>query len=240
VLDQLVSIVFDKRHARTARVEATHAQLSALLAGGVEPAIEEHGGRIVKNTGDGFLAEFPSAVEAVRAAMQFQTRIDHLTIGDLEDGRIAFRVGVNIGDVIVEPHDIFGDGVNIAARLERIAGDGADVEGRGRGAQGGSGAMPGGVDGAMGRAAIAAERLDEFISSMRGTGVLKEIRLFREPLRHTAAPLLSSSTLRLVPAAIVPWATMAPPLQRLGLHSGPLDLGQMRVAWLRRRARYRQ
>jgi TolB-like protein/class 3 adenylate cyclase len=101
--------------------EATHAKLTALLADGVEPAIAEHGGRIVKNTGDGFLAEFPSAVEAVRAALQFQTRIKELTIGELEDRRIAFRVGVNIGDVIVEAHDIFGDGVNIAARLESIA-----------------------------------------------------------------------------------------------------------------------
>ena len=101
--------------------ETTHAKLTALLADGVEPAIAEHGGRIVKNTGDGFLAEFPSAVEAVRAAVQFQTRIKELTIGEVEDRRIAFRVGVNIGDVIVEPHDIFGDGVNIAARLESIA-----------------------------------------------------------------------------------------------------------------------
>ena len=101
--------------------EATHAKLRALLAETVEPAIAEHGGRIVKNTGDGFLAEFPSAVEAVRAAVQFQTRIKELTIGELEDRRIAFRVGVNIGDVIVEAHDIFGDGVNIAARLESIA-----------------------------------------------------------------------------------------------------------------------
>jgi TolB-like protein/class 3 adenylate cyclase/Tfp pilus assembly protein PilF len=101
--------------------EATHAKLTALLAAGVEPAIAEHGGRVVKNTGDGFLAEFPSAVEAVRAAMQFQTRIKELTIGDVEDRRIAFRVGINIGDVIVEPHDIFGDDVNIAARLESIA-----------------------------------------------------------------------------------------------------------------------
>ena len=101
--------------------EATHAKLTALLADAVEPAIAEHGGRIVKNTGDGFLAEFPSAVEAVRAAVQFQTRIKELTIGDAEDRRIAFRVGINIGDVIVEPHDIFGDGVNIAARLESIA-----------------------------------------------------------------------------------------------------------------------
>src|SRR5450432_4206137 len=84
--------------------EATHARLTALLADGVEPAIANHGGRIVKNIGDGFLAEFPSAVEAVRAAVQFQARIEELSIGDLEDRRIAFRVGVNI-----------------AARLEGIA-----------------------------------------------------------------------------------------------------------------------
>ena len=101
--------------------ESTHARLTALLADIVTPAIAEHGGRIVKSTGDGLLAEFPSAVEAVRAAVQFQTRIHELTIGDPEDRRIAFRVGINIGDVIVEPHDIFGDVVNIAARLEGIA-----------------------------------------------------------------------------------------------------------------------
>jgi class 3 adenylate cyclase len=101
--------------------EATHAKLTALLADAVAPAIADHGGRIVKNTGDGFLAEFSSAVEAVRAAMQFQTCINDLTIGDAEDRRIALRVGINVGDVIVEQHDIFGDGVNIAARLESIA-----------------------------------------------------------------------------------------------------------------------
>src|SRR5207244_4474785 len=101
--------------------EATHAKLGSLLADEVAPAISEHGGRIVKNTGDGFLAEFPSAVEAVRAALQFQTRVKELTAGEAEDRRIAFRVGINVGDVIVEPHDIFGDGVNIAARLESIA-----------------------------------------------------------------------------------------------------------------------
>lgn len=101
--------------------EATHAKLTALLTDAVDPAIAEHGGHVVKNTGDGFLAEFPSAVEAVRAVMQFQTRIKELTIDDPEDRRIAFRVGINIGDVIAEPNDIFGDGVNIAARLESIA-----------------------------------------------------------------------------------------------------------------------
>jgi TolB-like protein/Flp pilus assembly protein TadD len=101
--------------------EATHAKLAALLTDAVAPAIAEHGGRVVKNTGDGFLAEFPSAVEAIRAAVQFQARVNELTTGDVEERRIVFRVGVNIGDVIVEPHDIFGDGVNIAARLESIA-----------------------------------------------------------------------------------------------------------------------
>ena len=101
--------------------EATHSKLTALLMDGVQPAIAEHGGRIVKNTGDGFLAEFPSAVEAVRAAVQFQTRVKELTIADADDRRIAFRVGINVGDVIVEPHDVFGDDVNIAARLESIA-----------------------------------------------------------------------------------------------------------------------
>src|SRR6476620_4405372 len=78
--------------------EATHAKVTALLADGVEPAIVEHGGRIVKNTGDGFIAEFPSAVEAVRAAIQFQFRVEELTTGDVEDRRITFRVGINIGD----------------------------------------------------------------------------------------------------------------------------------------------
>jgi TolB-like protein/class 3 adenylate cyclase len=101
--------------------EATHARLTALLTQAIEPAITEHGGRIVKASGDGFLAEFPSAVEAVRAAVHFQDDVRELTIGDADDRRLVFRVGINIGDVIVDAHDIFGDGVNIAARLEGIS-----------------------------------------------------------------------------------------------------------------------
>src|ERR1700737_4368642 len=100
--------------------ETTHARLTALLTNAIEPVIAEHGGRIVKNTGDGFLAEFPSAVEAVRAAIHFQNNVRELTIDDADDMRLVFRVGINIGDIIVEAHDIFGDGVNIAARLEGI------------------------------------------------------------------------------------------------------------------------
>jgi len=101
--------------------EGTHTRLTALLGDIVAPAIAEHGGRVVKHTGDGFLAEFPSAVEAVRAALHFQSSIRDRTAGEPEDKRLVFRVGINIGDVIVEAHDIFGDGVNIAARLEGIA-----------------------------------------------------------------------------------------------------------------------
>lgn len=101
--------------------EATFARLTALLTDTVMPAIAQYGGRVVKNTGDGFLAEFPSAVDAVRAATQFQDRVHQLTIDDAADRRLVFRVGINIGDVIVGAHDIFGDGVNIAARLEGIA-----------------------------------------------------------------------------------------------------------------------
>jgi TolB-like protein/class 3 adenylate cyclase/Flp pilus assembly protein TadD len=101
--------------------ETTHARVTTLLAEVVLPAIAAHGGRVVKNTGDGFLAEFPSAVDAVRSAVQFQDRVFELTIDDAEGSRIQFRVGINIGDVIVGTHDIFGDDVNIAARLEGIA-----------------------------------------------------------------------------------------------------------------------
>lgn len=100
--------------------EATHCRLTELFANIVTLVISEHGGRIVKNTGDGLLAEFPSSVEAARAALQFQRRINDLAAGDLVDKRICFRVGINIGDIIIEPHDVFGDDVNIAARLESI------------------------------------------------------------------------------------------------------------------------
>lgn len=101
--------------------EATHSRVTALLTNTVMPAIAEYGGRVVKHTGDGLLAEFPSAVEAVRAAMAFQDSVYKFSVGEPPDQRILFRVGINIGDVIVGAHDIFGDGVNIAARLEGIA-----------------------------------------------------------------------------------------------------------------------
>jgi len=101
--------------------EGTHERLKAHLRELVDPKIEEHRGRVVKNTGDGLLAEFPSVVDAVRCAVEIQRAMIDRNVDTPEDKRVSFRIGVNLGDVIVEPEDIFGDGVNIAARLEALA-----------------------------------------------------------------------------------------------------------------------
>jgi adenylate cyclase len=87
----------------------------------IEPKIAEHNGRIVKLMGDGLLAEFPSAVEAVRCAVQIQHFMAERNATVLDDRRITFRIGINIGDIVVEGDDIYGDGVNVAARLEGVA-----------------------------------------------------------------------------------------------------------------------
>ena len=101
--------------------EATHARVTSLMTNRILPVIAEHGGHIIKHTGDGFLAEFQSAVDAVRSAMQFQGEVYRLAVSEAPEERILFRVGIHIGDIIVDTNDIFGDGVNIAARLEGIA-----------------------------------------------------------------------------------------------------------------------
>jgi TolB-like protein/class 3 adenylate cyclase len=87
----------------------------------VTPIVTEHGGRIVKTTGDGLLLEFPSVVAAVECAVAMQTLMAERNAGLGEDERMLFRIGVNLGDVLIEGDDILGDGVNIAARLEGIA-----------------------------------------------------------------------------------------------------------------------
>lgn len=99
----------------------TLAALKALRFDLIDPSIAAHGGRIVKTTGDGLLLEFPSAVDAMQCVIAIQTAMAERTAGVPEDRRIAFRIGVNLGDIIIDGDDIFGDGVNIAARLEGIA-----------------------------------------------------------------------------------------------------------------------
>src|SRR5439155_8098339 len=101
--------------------EGTLARLKALRRELADPKIKEHRGRIVKTTGDGLLIEFASVVDAVRCAVEVQRGMAERNADVPPDGRIEFRMGINIGDIIREGRDIFGDGVNIAARLEGLA-----------------------------------------------------------------------------------------------------------------------
>jgi adenylate cyclase len=101
--------------------EGTLAALKALRAELIDPKLEEHNGRIVKLMGDGMLAEFPSVVDAVRAAVESQQAVAARNAELPQDKRIEFRVGINLGDVVIDGDDIYGDGVNVAARLEGLA-----------------------------------------------------------------------------------------------------------------------
>jgi adenylate cyclase len=101
--------------------EGTLANLKSLRKSLVDPCIAAHRGRIVKTTGDGMLAEFASAVDATRCAIEIQRGMVVQNADAPQDTRIEFRIGIHVGDIIIDDNDIFGDGVNIAARLEGIA-----------------------------------------------------------------------------------------------------------------------
>jgi adenylate cyclase len=101
--------------------EGTLGKLKALRKTLVDPKIVEHRGRVVKTTGDGMLVEFASVVDAARCAVEVQRDMAVQNADVPQDSRIEFRIGVHVGDVIIDDDDIFGDGVNIAARLEGIA-----------------------------------------------------------------------------------------------------------------------
>src|SRR6202453_4063459 len=115
-------------YSRLARAdeERTLARLRALLGDLIEPAIAAHRGRIVKRTGDGFIAEFRSVVDAARCAIEVQSGMVQRNTVAPADRRIDFRIGIHLGDVVEEVDgDLMGDGVNIAARIEGIAKPGA-------------------------------------------------------------------------------------------------------------------
>ena len=104
--------------------EGTHERFKAHLDELIDPKIRKHHGRIVKTTGDGVLAEFASVVDAVRCAGEIQRAMTDRDLDLAEERRLLFRIGVNLGDVIADGDDIYGDGVNIAARLEGLAAPG--------------------------------------------------------------------------------------------------------------------
>ena len=101
--------------------EGTLAALKQLRRELADPKIKEHRGRIVKTTGDGLLVEFASVVDAVRCAVEVQQEMAERNVGVPEEQRIQFRIGINLGDIIKDGRDIYGDGVNVAARLEALA-----------------------------------------------------------------------------------------------------------------------
>jgi adenylate cyclase len=101
--------------------EGTHVRLSVYVKESIEPKIDEHGGRLIRTTGDGFLVEFDSAADAVCCALEIQDELAEHDAGVDRERRLQFRIGVNIGDVIVDDCDIYGNSVNIAARLEGLA-----------------------------------------------------------------------------------------------------------------------
>ena len=101
--------------------EGTLERLRALRRELLDPKITEHRGRLVKTTGDGLLVEFGSVVDALRCAVEIQREVAGRSPGIAPDKRIEFRIGINVGDIVVEDGDIFGDGVNVASRLEGLA-----------------------------------------------------------------------------------------------------------------------
>src|SRR5271169_587969 len=101
--------------------ESTLAALKTLRRELIDPKVKEHHGRIVKTTGDGALVEFASVVDAVRCAVEIQREMIDRNADIPTERRIAFRIGINLGDIIIDEGDIYGDGVNVAARLEALA-----------------------------------------------------------------------------------------------------------------------
>src|SRR5438105_10963505 len=101
--------------------EGTLNRLRSIRTELIDPKITENRGRIVKTTGDGLLVEFSSVVDALRCATEWQRGMAERNADEPPTSRIEFRIGINVGDIVVEDGDIFGDGVNVAARLEGLA-----------------------------------------------------------------------------------------------------------------------
>jgi adenylate cyclase len=151
--------------------EGTLAALRAVRRELADPKIAEHRGRIVKTTGDGLLAEFASVVDAVRCAVELQREMITRNAAEPAERRIEFRMGINVGDVIIEDGDIFGDGVNIAARLEALA-------------------EPGGICLSAAAHEQVRDRLNiafDDLGEQQVKNITRPVRVFRVTLTHPAA-----------------------------------------------------
>jgi len=156
----------------------TRVRFRALQKDLFEPSVGSHGGRIIKTMGDAFLLEFPSAVEAVSCAIEVQRELEALENDRTEDQRIQFRIGINVGDIIVEGDDIHGDGVNVAARLEKKSESGGILI---------SGTVH---DQVVGKLDIAFEDMGE----VEVKNMARPVRVFRVLLDGNAAPAVKNKT----------------------------------------------
>ena len=191
----LVADVVGYSRLMEADEEGTRARLRSLHSELIDPRIAADGGRIVKTMGDGILVEFPSAVDAVRSALVIQEALRRRNADVFEEARVDFRVGINVGDVIVEGEDIHGDGVNVASRLEGLCGPGEVYV---------SGTV---YDQAAGKLAASFEDLGE--KSVKN--IEKPVRVYRarvEPnadarpeqhTEHTLPPLLEKPSIAVLP-----------------------------------------
>ena len=176
----------------------TLERLKALRRELLDPKIAEHTGRLVKTTGDGLLVEFGSVVDALRCAVEVQREMAGRNAGVPPDNRIEFRIGINVGDIVVEDGDIFGDGVNVAARLEGLA-------------------EPGGICVSARVQEDAAGKLDlafEDIGEQQLKNIARPVRVYR--VRHEAAdPAHDAATAPALPLpdkpsiAVLPFANMS-------------------------------
>jgi adenylate cyclase len=123
----LAADVVDYSRLTEVAEESTHTRLRAIRVGIIDPCIVSHRGRVIRNTGDGFIATFDSTIDALRCSFEIQREIAENEAAEPPDRRIQVRIGLNVGDVIIEPEDIYGTSVNVAARLEQYAPPGGIV-----------------------------------------------------------------------------------------------------------------
>jgi TolB-like protein/tetratricopeptide (TPR) repeat protein len=174
--------------------EGTLTQLKALRRGLVDPKIEEHRGRIVKTTGDGMLVQFASVVDALRCAIEIQRRMVERNAETPGEKRIEFRMGINVGDIIIDGDDIYGDGVNVAARLEGLS-------------------EPGGICVSRGVREQVLDKLDlsfEDAGEQQLKNIARPIRVYRVRLNQTVAKVSAALTLPDKPSiAVLPFQNMS-------------------------------
>jgi adenylate cyclase len=200
--------------------EGTLAALKTLQRELIDPKVKEHCGRLVKTTGDGALVEFASVVDAVRCAAEVQRAMAEGNAGIPAERRIDFRIGINLGDIIIDEGDIYGDGVNIAARLEALA-------------------EPGGICVSRVVRDQVRDKLDfsfEDLGEQQVKNIARAVRVYRVPIDGTAATTPSAPAVPDRPSiAVLPFQNMSADPEQEYFADGMVEdiiTGLSRIRWL--------